>query len=58
MLKIYNITGQLVETLVDENQQAGYYSVKWDGKNSASGLYYCRIIAGEFTQSKKMILLK
>jgi len=62
-LNIYNILGQKVKSLVGGHLEAGYYSLVWDGTNSggvavASGVYFYRIKAGEFTQSKKMILIK
>ena len=62
-LKIYSTLGQLVRTLVENNQQAGLKTVVWDGKDRfgnavASGVYLYRIKAGDFIQSKKMILLK
>jgi flagellar hook assembly protein FlgD len=62
-LTIYNILGQKVRTLVDEYQTAGYKSVHWDGtdeanRQSASGIYFYRIQAGEFTDAKRMILMK
>ena len=62
-LKIYNIKGQLVRTLVDEPKQAGTYEVTWDGRDAAgdqvaSGVYFCRLRAGDFSQSKKMVLMK
>jgi parallel beta-helix repeat protein len=62
-LTIYNIIGQKVRTLVDEYQTAGYKTVHWDGTDEAgnqlaSGIYLCRIQAGEFTDVKKMILMK
>jgi len=62
-LKVYNILGQEVRTLVDKKQLPGYYSVEWDGEDSsgrdlASGVYIYRIQAGEFVQSRRMILLK
>ncbi len=62
-LKIYNILGQEIKTLVNEEQQVGYYSVKWDGTNNNglkvnSGVYIYKIIADNFTDVKKMILLK
>ena len=67
-LKIYNITGQLVRTLVDEVQDAGYYTVHWNGETNsrdkvASGVYFYRLStqgrkAGKFTATKKMIVLK
>jgi len=62
-LTIYNVLGQKVRTLVDEIQRACCQTVAWDGKNDhgkelASGIYLYRIKAGEFTQSRKMLLLK
>jgi hypothetical protein len=62
-MAIYNINGQLIRTLVREFQRNGTYSVIWDGKNSdgrsvESGVYFCRIVAGSFKQSKKLILLR
>ncbi len=62
-LKIYNILGQVVKTLVSGNQTAGYKQVVWDGTNEfgakvASGVYIYRIEAGNFVKSQKMILMK
>jgi flagellar hook assembly protein FlgD len=62
-LKIYNILGQKVKTLVDEAKPAGSYEVVWDGKdergnNLASGIYFYRLQIGEQTQTKRMLLLK
>jgi subtilisin-like proprotein convertase family protein len=63
VLKIYNILGQKIHTLLEENQPAGYHSVIWDGKNSAgiavtSGLYFIKIVAGDFSQTRKVMMLK
>jgi hypothetical protein len=66
---IYNMLGQLVKTIVDEAEEAGYYSVQWDGKNEygvnvTSGVYVYRISAvqdgksGSFVAAKKMSLVK
>ena len=64
-LKIFNILGQEVRTLVDEPQEAGYYTVTWDGKDSfgndvASGVYFYRLIvdSGQWSKTKRMLLLK
>ncbi|MBI4727452.1 T9SS type A sorting domain-containing protein [candidate division TA06 bacterium] len=62
-LKIYNINGQLVKTLVDRVQGAGAYRIKWDGKDEsgqavASGVYLYQIKTGKQGDIKKMILLK
>jgi hypothetical protein len=63
VLEIYNLAGQKVRTLVNERQEAGYYSVVWDGLNErgerlASGMYFYRINAGKFAQVNKMVMLK
>jgi hypothetical protein len=62
-LDIFNVLGQLVRTLVDEPEQAGFYTIKWDGTNgeglsAGSGVYFYRIQAGDFVQSRKMMVLK
>lgn len=62
-LKIYNVAGQLVKTLVDEKQDAGYFNIRWDGKDesgkqAAAGVYFYRLEAGNFTSTKKMILMR
>jgi len=57
-LKVYNITGQLVATLVNEQKAAGIYSVKWNAKNLSSGVYFYRITAGSFSDTKKVMVLK
>ncbi len=57
-LKVYDILGRLVKTLVNEFKVAGNYSVSFDGSGLASGVYFYKIEAGEFVQSKKMVLVK
>ncbi len=62
-LKIYNILGQEVRTLVNKNEAAGFKSAVWDSKDNAgrmvsSGLYIYRIETGKFVKSRKMMLLK
>ncbi len=67
VVKIYNILGQEVMTLVNKQQSAGYYSLNWNGKNDkgsqvTSGIYIYRIVAKSadktFVKSKKMMLIK
>jgi hypothetical protein len=60
---VYNVTGQRVRTLTNQLLPAGYHSIVWDGTNDgghevSSGVYFYRIEAGDFIQSKKMILMK
>ena len=56
-LRIFNTLGQVVATLVDERKEAGYYQSTWNA-NVPSGIYFYRLQAGEFVETKKMILLK
>ncbi len=57
-LKVYDILGNLVETLVDEQKEAGYYEVNFNGSALSSGIYFYTISADNFNQTKKMTLLK
>ena len=62
-LKVYNVLGQLVKTLVNGQQAAGWKEANWDGTNDlgarvSSGIYIYRLEAGDFVQSRKMILMK
>jgi hypothetical protein len=62
-LVVYNMLGQQVSALVSDEQQPGYYRVVWDGKDSrgrqvSSGVYLVRMAAGEFSDVKKVLLLK
>jgi len=58
ILSIYDINGRLIETLVNENKNAGYYSVNWNAENLSSGIYIYRIKAGEFNSVKKCLIVK
>jgi hypothetical protein len=58
VLKVYDLLGREVATLVDEQEQPGEYSVTFDARGLASGMYYYRIQAGTFVETKKMLLLK
>jgi hypothetical protein len=62
-LVIFNVLGQAVKTLVNSQQKAGYYTIRWDGSNESgskvsSGMYIYRITAGNFTHTIKMNLIK
>ena len=57
-LTVYNIKGEVVKKLVDTFQKAGNYTTTIDGAGLASGIYFYRIDAGKFSQTKKMVLLK
>ncbi|MCK5700167.1 MAG: T9SS type A sorting domain-containing protein, partial [Cyclobacteriaceae bacterium] len=57
-LKVYNMQGKEVTTLVDEKLQVGYHSVLWDASNKISGMFIYSITANNFTATKRMIFLK
>jgi hypothetical protein len=57
-IKVYDILGRLVKELVNEYKEAGYYKIKFDGSNFASGVYLYRVEAGTFVATKKMVLVK
>ncbi|MDD3732801.1 MAG: T9SS type A sorting domain-containing protein, partial [candidate division Zixibacteria bacterium] len=57
-LEIFNIMGQKVTTLIDQGLDAGHHTVQWDAGNNASGIYLYKITAGDFVETKKMVLLK
>ncbi len=62
-LKVYNVAGQLVRTLVNSKQPAGSYAIKWDGRDDgrrqlAAGVYLYRLEAGETRFTKKLVMIK
>ncbi len=57
-LKVYDILGREVATLVNEKKQPGEYEVEFDAKNLTSGVYFYKLQAGNFIQTRKMILMK
>jgi len=57
-LKIYNLTGEEIETLVDEQKSIGNYEVDFDASKLPSGLYFYRLQAGDFVDTRKMVLMK
>lgn len=57
-LRVYDMLGREVGTLVNEQKSAGTYSVEFNGSNLPSGIYFYRLTSGNFTETKKLILLK
>ena len=57
-LKVYNIIGQELAQLVNGVEEVGYHSIKFEGSELPSGTYIYRLQAGNFVQTKKMVLLK
>lgn len=57
-IQIYNIMGQNVVTLLNKNQFPGSYRIQWHAENQPSGIYFAVMHAGDFTEKRKLILLK
>jgi flagellar hook assembly protein FlgD len=57
-IKIYDITGNDLETLINEEKVVGAYEITWDGSNYPSGIYFYKIEAGNFVETKKLVLIK
>lgn len=58
IIKVFDLLGREVATLVNEEKPVGNYNVKFNGSNLASGIYFYRLEAGKFVQTKKLILLR
>ena len=57
-LSIYNLQGRKVTTLISGNMDAGYHSVVWDANSYSSGVYFVKMVAGEFVNTQKLMLVK
>jgi flagellar hook assembly protein FlgD len=57
-MRVYNVLGKTVKTLVNEQQNSGTYRITFDASSLSNGVYYYQLTAGDFTQTRKMILLK
>ena len=62
-LRIYDVSGRLVRTLVENTIPQGIHEVRWDGTNlrgdaAASGVYFCRLVTAGFTNSRRIVLLR
>jgi|GEM_PF-4029187 photosystem II stability/assembly factor-like uncharacterized protein len=57
-ISVYDIMGREIDVLVNEQMQAGIYKVSWNGYQHSSGVYFCRMTSGGFTDTKRMVLVK
>jgi hypothetical protein len=58
LLKIYDVLGREIETLINEELNPGTYEIEWNAANYPSGVYFYSLTAGNFTQTKKMVIIK
>ncbi|MEA3431946.1 MAG: T9SS type A sorting domain-containing protein, partial [candidate division WOR-3 bacterium] len=57
-LKVYDVSGREIKTLVDGRLEAGYHSARLDGKNLPSGIYFTRLVTDNYETTKKLVLMK
>ena len=57
-IEVFDLLGRKVETLVDERQHAGYHQATWNADDFSSGVYFYKLQAGDYSESKRMVLLK
>ena len=57
-ISIYNMNGQIVDVLANKIHEPGKYSIVWDAQGYTSGVYIMKLIAGEFVDTQKMMLIK
>ena len=57
-LSVYNLQGREVSTLINGNMDAGYHSIVWDANSYSSGVYFVKMVAGEFVNTQQLMLVK
>jgi len=57
-IQIYNLKGQLVETLLDENKPAGNHTFNWNAKEMSSGIYFMKLLTKERAIVRKLVIIK
>ncbi len=57
-LNLYDITGKLITTLINEQLNIGYHSIDWDGTNQSGGVYLVRMESEEYVETQKLLLVK
>jgi hypothetical protein len=58
ILEVYDINGRIISQLTDNNMKAGSHSVIWNAESHSSGVYFIKMVAGEYTSTQKLILVK
>ena len=57
-LQIFNINGELIQTLVEKTFQPGTYSIEWNAEGFPSGVYFVKLVSPSFIKSQKLLLIK
>ena len=57
-ISVYDVLGRNMETLVNEVKPAGAYSINWNAASYSSGVYYVKMVSGEYKKKKKVVLMK
>jgi hypothetical protein len=57
-LTVYNLVGEKITVLVDEKKTAGYHSIEWNASTMPSGIYFYRLVVGDYAETRKMVLMK
>tara|TARA_B100001971_G_C17706417_1_gene294288 strand:+ start:106 stop:366 length:261 start_codon:yes stop_codon:yes gene_type:complete len=57
-ISIYDITGRLIATLINEFRTAGYHSITWDASDFSSGIYFLKMSSKKFTETQTLVLIK
>ena len=58
ILEVYDINGRIINKLINTNMDTGYHSVIWNADNNASGVYFVKMVAGDFVNTQKLMLVK
>ncbi len=58
LLEVYDINIRIINELIKSNMDAGYHSVIWNADNNASGVYFVKMVAGDFVNTQKLMLVK
>ena len=58
LIQVYNLHGRVVETLTNSNMNSGYHTVRWKADSHSSGLYFVKMVAGDYHRTQKLMLVK
>ena len=58
ILEIYDINSIIISKLIDDNMKSGYHSIVWNADSHSSGVYFVKMVAGDYINTKKIVLIK